>query len=258
MNPTCATPGEDRSVTRRQRIRAPSTGHHDRGFARTWPTYGVSENSQPRKRPLGVTVSSASRWILRGRFVFSKTRRGSKHGITIDRAGSISLGLAEERKREGSVDEESSSTISRGFLIVVDPSGTGKHVRGLIRIRSRDRTTTLYIRSTASLSRRQDRSSSGRISRISLRATRLRLGSSGFAYLLCLPVGRNSSVYRETLQNSIEILRATRPGHSMAWDGLWDVLCCRLWPLCAQYCVRVPKNVPGQRTAEDICTCLEP
>lgn len=42
MNPTYAALGEDRSVTRWQRIRAPSTKHHDWGFARTWHVYRVS------------------------------------------------------------------------------------------------------------------------------------------------------------------------------------------------------------------------
>jgi len=67
-----------------------------------------------------------------------------------------------------------------------------------------------------------------RISRISLRTTRLqqRLRPTGFAYLL-FPVARNSSVYRETLQNSIEILELAWFGRMLRDCVPYLVLVCR-------------------------------
>jgi len=78
-----------------------------------------------------------------------------------------------------------------------------------------------------------------RISRISLRTTRLqqRLRPTGFAYLL-FPVARNSSVYRETLQNSIEILELAWLGKRMLRDCVsYLVLVCRAFVHTTTLCV---------------------
>lgn len=111
---------------------------------------------------------------------------------------------------------------------------------------------TLCIRSIVSLSciRRHDRlyDSDARISRISLRATRLRrFHLTGFAYLL-FPVARNSSVYRETLQNSIEILEpdSTWFGSARWWRGtnyISSTLLLAAAFVCTQYYIYVLRNV---------------